>query len=331
MIKQLLTAVAIAGAFMACADSAQAQDKMTTYGLIRCENVNGDGYCPADTRNGVRLVREVGSERCTLGRNWGYERGGIWVSGGCGAEFEIGSPGADYGYGFTYNQGGVIVCASDERRRETCRVDTSEGARLIRQLSRAKCVQGETWGFERNGIWVDDGCAGEFQVGGGGGGYADPRPLPRPIELPPPRPLPGAGPTLVCESDGRLRYCSTGLLNYQATLVREFGDDPCIAGRSWGQDQRGVWVDDGCAGEFRIRSGRDPGYLPPVVDVDVVRCESIDGRRNYCATGDSVINVRLLRQNSRSPCIKGRSWGFGRRSGGIWVQSGCRADFRVVH
>lgn len=330
MFKQFLFATALAGALVAYPGPAQAQNKMTTYGLIRCENVNGDGYCPADTRNGVRLVREVGSERCTLGSNWGYERGGIWVSGGCGAEFEIGTPGADYGYGYTYNQGGVIICGANARLRELCRIDTRGGARLIRQLSRAQCIQGETWDIEREGIWVINGCAGEFQVGGGGGGYAPaPIPSPRP-NIPPPRPLPGAGPTLVCESDGRLVYCPTGILNYSATLVREFGDDPCVAGRSWGQDQRGVWVNDGCAAEFRIRAGRDPGFYPPIAEVDVVRCESIDGRRNYCEVGDA-INVRLLRQNSRSPCIKGRTWGFGRNSGGIWVQNGCRADFRIIN
>jgi len=322
MFKQILSAAVLAGATLACPAPAEAQNKMTTYGLIRCENVDGDGYCPGDTRNGVRLVREVGSERCTLGRNWGYERGGIWVSGGCGAEFEIGTPGSDYGWGYGYNEGGTIICASDDRRRENCRVNTDGGARLIRKLSRAECVQGESWGFDRNGIWVDNGCAGQFEIGNTGqssGNY--PPPLPSPSR-------PGR-PTLVCESDGRVNYCATGMLNYNATLVREFGDDPCIAGRTWGQDQRGVWVDRGCAAEFRISAGRDPGYQPPIVSVDVVRCESNDNRRNYCDTGDAV-SVKLLRQNSRAPCIKGRSWGFARRSGGIWVQNGCRADFRVV-
>ena len=36
--------------------------------------------------------------------------------------------------------------------------------------------------------------------------------------------------------------------------------------------------------------------------------------------------VQLVRQLSSSPCVQGRSWGYGRN--GIWVAQGCRAEFR---
>ena len=34
----------------------------------------------------------------------------------------------------------------------------------LRQLSRAACIQGRTWGYGRNGIWVSDGCRAEFRT-----------------------------------------------------------------------------------------------------------------------------------------------------------------------
>ena len=47
-------------------------------------------HCPADTSAGVILVRSIGEAPCLLGRTWGYDDTGIWVSDGCSAEFVAG-------------------------------------------------------------------------------------------------------------------------------------------------------------------------------------------------------------------------------------------------
>ena len=44
-------------------------------------------------------------------------------------------------------------------------VNTNGGVRLIRQRSDADCVYARTWGYDRNGIWVDRGCRADFEVG----------------------------------------------------------------------------------------------------------------------------------------------------------------------
>ena len=49
-----------------------------------------ENYCPADTRGGVQLVRQMSRQPCDEGRTWGYDRRGIWVSGGCEAQFATG-------------------------------------------------------------------------------------------------------------------------------------------------------------------------------------------------------------------------------------------------
>ncbi len=47
--------------------------------------------CSADTRAGVVMLRPTGEAACLLGRNWGYDDQGVWVSEGCGGDFATGS------------------------------------------------------------------------------------------------------------------------------------------------------------------------------------------------------------------------------------------------
>lgn len=45
--------------------------------------------CPANTRRGVLLSRQISGSPCTLGSTWGYDNNGIWVDKGCRAEFRV--------------------------------------------------------------------------------------------------------------------------------------------------------------------------------------------------------------------------------------------------
>ena len=57
---------------------------------ITCSSNNGRrADCSADTRGGVRLVRQISGSPCTQGSTWGYDARGIWVDRGCRAEFEV--------------------------------------------------------------------------------------------------------------------------------------------------------------------------------------------------------------------------------------------------
>ena len=37
------------------------------------------------------MLRQSSETSCLLGRNWGYDAAGVWVSEGCGGEFATGS------------------------------------------------------------------------------------------------------------------------------------------------------------------------------------------------------------------------------------------------
>jgi predicted porin len=64
--------------------------------VLSCVSVDGGRHhCPGYTAAGVALSRSTGSATCLLGRNWGYDAKGVWVTEGCGAEFLLGNPDHD--------------------------------------------------------------------------------------------------------------------------------------------------------------------------------------------------------------------------------------------
>lgn len=72
----------------------------------------------------------------------------------------------------------VVNCESFSRDQRVCGMDTSGGVRLVRTFSETPCVQGQTWGLARGGVWVSGGCRAQFastvQAGSGrynNGGY----------------------------------------------------------------------------------------------------------------------------------------------------------------
>ena len=80
-------------------------------------------------------------------------RGGPGFGGGPGGR-PGGGPGAN-----------IVTCSSDNGRRRSCAADTSRGVIISREFGRNRCVQGQTWGTDRNGIWVDRGCSADFRLG----------------------------------------------------------------------------------------------------------------------------------------------------------------------
>ncbi len=60
---------------------------------------------------------------------------------------------------------GTIVCSSPTAARHHCAGDTSAGVVLAKTTGAAACLLGKTWGYDDQGVWVSDGCSGEFLTG----------------------------------------------------------------------------------------------------------------------------------------------------------------------
>jgi hypothetical protein len=147
--------------------------------VVRCESIRGrDNYCPADTRGGVFISDQLSDTDCIEGQTWGSDRGGIWVRGGCRADFEVprayssgrGAP-SQRGYGRAWQEEGRrgergvrVVCESRDKRSTQCPIRVRNDVELVTQFSSAECRFNWSWGFDRHGIWVDRGCRAEFLV-----------------------------------------------------------------------------------------------------------------------------------------------------------------------
>ena len=167
--------------------------------------------------------------------------------------------------------------------------------------------------------------------------------------------------TVRCESrEGRTAWCRLDTRG-GVRLVQQFSDSACIRGRSWGVRGDAVWVTRGCRARFAAspyrddryygydeRRGRDydrgrnydyddrydrgyydnRGYYDGRYGNDrgrVIRCQSHDGRYNFCRTSGYASRVQIRRVMSDANCRLNSSWGT--RNGGIWVDRGCRAEF----
>lgn len=200
---------------------------------VRCESRDLRWvHCPLDSRGGVDLVRQISDTPCIRDTDWGVDERGVWVARGCRAEFRARGARVEAAPVPTRR---MIRCESRSGRLVSCPVNL-RGApvRLLRQQSSLPCRAGESWGVERNEIWVSRGCKAEFEIGLREGGFP---PGPRILE---------------CESkDLRRRACGT-TVETGVRLRQQLSDSPCIEGESWGWDAEGVWVDRGCRARFAV-------------------------------------------------------------------------------
>ena len=202
---------------------------------FRCES---DGtqqhYCQVDTGEGITLVKQLSKTPCMQGRNWDYDRHGVWVSHRCRAEFVVGKEIPVQGPA----SGTLVRCESLANRVEHCPADTDHGVRLTKLLSTSDCVENLDWGSDEAGIWTANGCRAEFRVG-----FAD-------------APASASAPThstkIECASDDRQRKLCEVFVPNGVDLLRQLSRTRCVKGANWGWDAAGIWVDKGCRAEFGI-------------------------------------------------------------------------------
>jgi hypothetical protein len=267
-----------------------------------CESIDGYRECRLGFDGKAQLVTELSENRCFEGVSWGTQSAGVvWVDRGCRARFSVG-----IGNGSTLGAK-RLVCESAKGERQVCpATEATEGVSLARQLSKAPCVEGDSWAYdlERGAVWVDHGCRAEFSFARRSGPVQPAVVLDAPVN---------------CESlNGRRTECPADTLA-GVQIVRQLGDAPCAYGRGWGFDVKSIWVNKGCRAEFVVR-----GKPKPLARAVV--CESQDKQRNRCAA-ETRFGVALVRQISEQACALGHTWDFD--ADGVWVSDGCRAQFAL--
>ncbi|KAF1015607.1 MAG: hypothetical protein GAK31_01082 [Stenotrophomonas maltophilia] len=193
-------------------------------------------HCDIDVSEGVDLVRQLSSNSCVRGSEWGTDRSGVWVTLGCRAEFRArsASRAAAPAEGSPRTVRRVIRCESSGRP-QSCPVRL-EGAsvRLLRQLSVMPCREGQGWSARRNEVWTSRGCQGDFEISDSDGRFVD---VPR---------------RLTCESKSKQRrFCGVSI-GAGAVVSRQLSNTACVQDQTWGWNRHGIWVDGGCRAEFSV-------------------------------------------------------------------------------
>ena len=203
-----------------------------------------------------------------------------------------------------YASGERLVCESINGRRNHCRADTSDGVRLVRQISRNSC-QGN-WGYDYYGIWVINGCRAEFQTDLYQDFYGQTDEVVR------------------CESYSyRRQVCASNLQGADVQLIHQLSNRSCNG--NWGYNQNEIWVSNGCKADFRISRN---SYNNPGLGSGIVECRSTGTRIEHCQV-PALQSIELVQERGGSYRDSCRgNWGYS--SHGIWVRNGCDAQFRVV-
>jgi hypothetical protein len=205
MPKSLLALVLVVGA-LAAAAPAQAN-------TLLCESKNGrTNRCPADTRDGVRLVTQLSHQGCYEGDTWGYERGAIWVSNGCRAKFQTGS-----------HQG-----HQDNRDHEHSDAAAAVAIGVLGVMALAASNDRE----DRRDDYRDD--------------YRAPPP-PRPDYAYAPDQI-----IRCESGGDRRAVCPVRIGRDRVEIHRKLSKSSCRFKYSWGYDRRGIWVDKGCRADFAV-------------------------------------------------------------------------------
>lgn len=280
---------------------------------FRCESTDGKyRECRVAGEGNLILAKQISDTNCVQGRTWGFRDGVVWVDAGCRADFTF-TPMDQLNM--------LVLCESVDGKLNRCAADIAGGVRLARQISDSACRFGRDWGYDANGIWVNNGCRGEFGVRSVS--------VARTVTALPPEPV------IVCQSINNGRNHCNADTSMGITLWRQISENPCVLNRTWGIDDNGIWVTEGCRGQFTTAnlpvmiSATPPASRATITTVTTAQpgaiiCESINNGRSHCPI-DTSMGITLTRQFSDNVCVRDRTWGVDKN--GVWVTGGCRAEF----
>jgi len=206
------------------------------------------------------------------------------------------------------DRGEVVHCVSAENGRTYC--GHPHTRYVITGSAASGCVQDKTWGIDDRGVWVSGGCVADFNS------------LPEQTVARHDG-VDNAGTIVHCVSTASGRtYCGKPKLRYVIVEGPNQSATACIAGKTWGHDERGAWVSGGCVADFRLDPDATAVHVEPVDQR--VHCAPVDSTRTYC--GEPYRHYAIYASSSPA-CMDDTTWGVDDR--GVWVSGACTADFRM--
>jgi hypothetical protein len=129
---------------------------------------------------------------------------------------------------------------------------------------------------------------------------------------------PGGTTRLTCESrENRRNECPLPE-HVEVRLVRVISTSPCLEGRSWGSDDRKIWVTGGCRGEFELKPVRRPGYdlnrPDAAADLQALRACREEVLRRFPGTPNAQVTTAMASHDGEG--IVRVNWSMRRGGGG---------------
>lgn len=150
-----------------------AQDPVTGSGnyvndagqVVHCVSTeSGRTYCGKPHMHYV--IAGPAPAACVEGSTWGVDDRGVWVTGGCVADFNATTvkrvTRTTTTTTTTEGGGGVVHCIAGPSGRIHC--GEPHHRYVIVGTPPAACVENTTWGVDDRGVWVSSECTADFKV-----------------------------------------------------------------------------------------------------------------------------------------------------------------------
>ncbi|GFN74957.1 D-galacturonic acid binding lectin [Plakobranchus ocellatus] len=117
------------------------------------------------------------------------------------------------------------------RRQVQSNVAEVRSMSLISQRSRSPCINGSSYGFYGQSVWVNNGCRANFNVCS----------------------VPGANTEITCSSRNyKTAVCNTGHQIRAVSIKRHISNSPCVEGFSYRTTGSQLQVFNGCRATFIV-------------------------------------------------------------------------------
>ncbi|XP_005105195.1 lectin ADEL [Aplysia californica] len=181
---------------------------------------------------------------------------------------------------------------------------------VVDQQSAAKCNLGESFGYQKATLWVDDGCRADFKVC-----Y-----LASSTEC-----------SVIRAESWSYKYSEkkvTGAALFISMAVEDRQSEAgCSLDKSFGfyNQNSTVWVDHGCRADFNVC------YVRGSTSSTTVNVSSWNYKYATKAlpSASCIYSMQVAKQQSAAACTFGKTFGFVANT--MWVSDGCRADFSVSY
>jgi len=225
-------------------DPAPGQDQVTGHStyvtdsgrVVHCVSTeSGRTYC--GTAHVRYTISGTPPPACVYNRTWGFDDRGAWVSGGCVADFAPVEADNQPVEQSTYYDpsGNEVHCVAMASGRTYC--GRPHVHYVIASNPSPACVEGNTWGVDDRGVWVSGGCNANFTT------VTEDKPAERVYSADNDRVV-----HCVSTPSGRT-WCGSAHTRY---VIHGTADPACVEGKTWGVDDRGVWVTGGCNADFSV-------------------------------------------------------------------------------